>query len=71
MEFLPAAIDRLKKLGVDYADARWAEEKDESITMRQGKVESVSRSVFSVRSPLIAVHDWPRSVDLNTLLAPT
>ena len=45
MEYLPAAIDRLKKLGCDYADARWAEEKTESVTMRQGRVEGVARAV--------------------------
>jgi TldD protein len=59
MEFLPAAIDRLKKLGVDYADARWTEEKDESITVRQGKVESVSRSVdIGVGIRVIADGSW-------------
>ncbi len=45
MEYLPAAIDRLKKLGADYADARWFEKKVESVTVRQGHVEGVSRSV--------------------------
>ena len=45
MEFLPAAIDRLKKLGCDYANARWVETKVESVTMRQGRVEGVSRSL--------------------------
>ena len=33
--------------------------------------DRLSRSVFSVSSPLIAVHELPRSVDLKTLLAPT
>ena len=33
--------------------------------------DSPSRSVFWVRSGLIAVQVWPRSGDLNTLLAPT
>lgn len=45
MEYLPAAIDRLKRLGCEYADARWVETKRESITLRQKQVESVSRSV--------------------------
>src|ERR1051326_4356696 len=32
---------------------------------------SVSRSVFVVRSGLIAFHEWPRSGDLKTRLAAT
>jgi len=47
MEFLPAAIDRLKKLGCDYADARWVETKAELITVRNGKVENVTRNTYA------------------------
>ncbi len=45
MEFLPAAIDRLKQLGCDYADARWVDTKREVVVLRNGKLESVQRSV--------------------------
>ncbi len=45
MEFLPAAIDRLKQLGCDYADARSVDTKREDVILRNGKVESVSRTV--------------------------
>jgi TldD protein len=44
MEHLPAAIDRLKKLGCDYADARWVETRRELITVRNGKVENITRT---------------------------
>jgi TldD protein len=47
MEYLPAAIDRLKKLGCDYADARWVETRSEGITIREGRVEGVARTVDS------------------------
>jgi len=47
MEHLKAAMDRLKKLGCDYADARWVETKRENVILRNGKVEGVSRTVDS------------------------
>jgi len=47
MEFLPAAIDRLKQLGCDYADARSEELKNETIVLRNGRVEAVNRSTDS------------------------
>lgn len=47
MEYLPAAIDRLKQLGCDYADARSVDTRHESINIRQGRVESVARTVDS------------------------
>jgi len=47
MEHLPAAIDRLKQLGCDYADARWVERKNETIVLRNGRVEAVNRSTDS------------------------
>lgn len=47
MEHLPAAIDRLKELGCDYGDARWVETKNETIILRQGRLEAVNRMVDS------------------------
>jgi len=47
MEHLPAAIDRLKKLGCDYGDARWVDSRREAVILRNGKVEAVTRTVDS------------------------
>ncbi|MCX6646302.1 MAG: TldD/PmbA family protein [bacterium] len=59
MENLPAAIDRLKKLGADYADARSVETKREDVVLRNGKVEAVNRSVDSgVGIRVIADGSW-------------
>jgi len=47
MEFLPAAIDRLKKMGCDYADARTVETRRENVILRNGKLETLTRNVDS------------------------
>ena len=59
MENLPAAIDRLKKLGADYADARFVETKREDVIVRNGKVEALNRSVDAgVGIRVIADGSW-------------
>lgn len=59
MENLPAAIDRLKQLGVDYADARFVETKREDVIVRNGKVEAVNRGVDTgVGIRVIADGSW-------------
>ncbi|MCK4721204.1 TldD/PmbA family protein, partial [bacterium] len=59
MENLPAAIDRLKQLGADYADARFVETKREDVIVRNGKVEAVNRGVDAgVGIRVIADGSW-------------
>jgi len=59
MEFLPAAIDRLKQLGCDYADVRSEEQKNEIVILRNGRVEAVNRMTDSgIGVRVIADGSW-------------